>query len=151
MSGGTWIKPRYQAVTVSAAVATSSTAAFDMGIADCYEIGLEVTAGATGTSPTLDVVLQSALDGTTYQDLPLRFAQKTTSTNAGTPEYIVFRLGLGENEVALSQTTADTGGALAKNCLFNPNLMKAKYTIAGTSPTYTFTLHILALPIQRRA
>lgn len=151
MSGGTWIKLRYQSVAPGAVVATGTTAAFDLGIGDCYMIGLEVTAGATGTSPTLDVVLQSALDGTNYQDLPLRFTQKTTSTNAGTPEYLVFRLGLGENEVALGQTTADTGGQLAKNCLFNPNLMKAKYTIAGTSPTYTFTLHILTLPVQRRA
>lgn len=152
MSGGTWIRPRYQSVAVSAATSTSSTSAIDMGLGDCFQIGLEVTAGGTGTSPTLDIVLQTSFDGgTTYQDLPLRFAQKTSSTNANAPEWLVFRLGLGENEVALGQTTADTGGSLAKNCLFNPHLIKAKYTIGGTSPTYTFTLHILTLPVQRRA
>lgn len=152
MSGGTWIKPKYQSVQPGAVTSTSTTSNIDMGLGDCYAIGLEVTAGGTGTSPTLDVVLQTSFDGgTTYQDLPLRFAQKTTSTNANAPEWLIFRLGLGENEVALGQTTADTGGSLAKNCLFKPDFIKAKYTIGGTSPTYTFTLHILTLPVQRRA
>ena len=152
MSGGTWINPRYQSVTVSAATATATTSNIDLGLGDCFSIGLEVTAGATGTSPTLDCVLQTSFDGgTTYLDLPLRFTQKTTSTSSGTPEWLVFRLGLGENEVALGQTTADTGGQLAKNCLFDPHHMAVKYTIGGTSPTYTFTLHIQTLPVQRRA
>jgi len=149
MSGGIWIKGKYQSVATAAAVSTSTTAAIDMGIGDCYMIAIEVTA-ASGTSPTLDIVVQSALDGTNYKDLPLRFTQKTT-TSSGTPEYLVFRLGLGENEVALAQVSADTGGQLAKNCLFNPNLIKLKYTIAGTSPSFDFTAHIITLPVQRRA
>lgn len=146
MSGGTWLNPRIQSVTVTAAAATASTAAIDMGLGDCFAIIVDVTT-ATGTSPTCDIVVQSALDGTNYKDLPLRFTQKT----AAAIEHLNFRLGLGNNEVALAQVAADTGGQLAKNCLFDPHKIKLKYTIGGTNPAFTFTAYIITLPVQRVA
>src|SRR3954471_14855289 len=113
------LKPKVTAALVvaqTALAATASSAAFSMDNAESYSLCLEVTA-ATGTSPTLDVVLQTSWDGgTTFIDLPLRFTQNT----AAVVRWLVFRNGLGMNEVALEQAAADTGGTLAKNCNFDP-------------------------------
>lgn len=151
MPGGTYLPPKVRRnhATVTAAAATSNTTAFSpiLGIADGYQLTLDVTA-ASGTTPTLDVVLQTSFDaGTNWIDLPLRFAQKTTTAT----EDLVFKLGLGGNEVALGQAVADTGGSLAKNCLFDPVYLRAKYTIGGTNPSFTFGIHSATLPPQRIA
>lgn len=129
-------------LTVTAAAATASSSNLTLPIGDCYALTVAVTA-ATGTTPTCDIVLQTSWDnGTTYRDLPLRYTQKT----AAATEMIVFKLGLGNNEVALGQVVADTGGQLAKNCVFNPDYLKVKYTIGGTNPSFTFTVDAAALP-----
>jgi hypothetical protein len=60
----------------------------------------------------------------------LRFTQVT----AASTKYLVFKLGLGGNEVALEQAAADTGGTLAKNCIFDPHNMRLRYTVGGTNP-----------------
>lgn len=148
MAGGTFLAPKkFAAISASTQTATANvTFTQSLSIADCYALGLEVTA-ASGTSPTLDAVVQTlAADGTTWLDLPLRYTQKTAA-GAGTPEWLVFRLGLGQNEVALGQTTADTGGQLAKNCIFDPFNMRLRCTIGGTSPSFTFTLHAYQTPV----
>jgi hypothetical protein len=75
-------------VSVTAAAATASSAAFSVGNADCYQFVLNVTA-ATGTSPTMDVVVQTSFDGTNYIDLPLRYTQVT----AAAVKYLVFKQG----------------------------------------------------------
>jgi len=154
MAGGSFIQPTKSIITSAALNATGTVAltganvnGFRMG--DCFALGLEVTA-TSGTSQTCDVVLQTSLDGTNWIDLPLRFTQKTTATTTGTPEWLVFRMGLGQNEVALAQVTADTGGQLAKNCIFNPDQMRAKATLAATSH-YTLQFNLLVLPVQRVA
>ena len=127
---------------VSAAAATASSAAFVLPPGYSYSLVLDV-ATVTGTSPTMDVVLQTSWDnGTTFIDLPLRYTQVT----AAVLRYLVFRNGLGMNEVALEQVAADTGGTLAKNCNFDPFNMKIKYTIGGTNPAFTFKVHLFALP-----
>lgn len=130
------LAPWFQTITVTSAAATSSTAAFSMGLGDSYAIGINVTV-ATGTTPTCDIVVQTSYDkGTTYIDLPLRFTQVT----AAVVRWLEFRNGLGNNEVALEQVAADTGGTLAKNCVFDPAYMKLKYTIGGTNPVFTFKI-----------
>jgi hypothetical protein len=130
-------------LTASAVAATASSAAFSLPMADSYDLVLNITS-VTGTTPTMDLVLQTSIDGgTTFVDLPLRYTQKTAAGVA----HLVFRLGLGENEVALEQAGADTGGTLAKNCVFDPQNMKLKYTIGGTNPTFTFTVTAFALPL----
>lgn len=127
---------------VTAAAATASSAAFVMPPGESFSIVLNVSA-ATGTSPTMDVVLQTSYDGgTTFVDLPLRYTQVT----AAVVRWLVFRNGIGMNEVALEQAAADTGGTLAKNCNFDPYNMKIKYTIGGTNPAFTFKVHYFASP-----
>jgi hypothetical protein len=141
-------KLKRNAITVAAAAATANSSAIALAgaLGDSYVFALEVTA-ASGTSPTLDVVVQTSFDGgTNWHDLPLRYTQKTAANGAGTSEMLVFKLGLGMNEVALAQVTADTGGQLAKNCLFDPGNLRLRYTIGGTNPSFTFALHTAILP-----
>jgi len=129
-------------LTVTAAAATATSSALSLPIADTYAIWVIVSA-ATGTTPTCDIVLQTSYDGgTTYVDLPLRYTQKTAAAS----EVLVFKNGLGNNEVALGQVVADTGGQVAKNCVFDWRYIKVKYTIGGTNPSFTFTMQVLGTP-----
>lgn len=127
-------------VLVASTAHTSSEAstAFELPIgADTYQILLYFTA-VTGTSPTCDAVLQSSPDnGTTYINLPNRSTQVTTTGQ----NYMVLKLGLGNNEVALESPAAATGGTLAKNCIFDPTKMKVYFTLGGTSPSFTVTIY----------
>ncbi len=64
---------------------------------------------------------------------PIRFPQQTTT---GLSEYVTFRLGLGDNEVALATASAATGGTLAKNFVPASMSWRLTCTIGGTSPSY---------------
>lgn len=131
--------PNIKSVIASTAYTTTTTsAAFAMPVADTYDLIFNITA-ATGTSPTVDPVLQTSVDGgTTYVNLPLRCTQ-ITATGV---RHLVFKLGLGGNEVALESTAADTGGTLAKNCVFDPKFMKIKFTVGGTNPSVTIQVFL---------
>ncbi len=132
------LAPWFKTITASGAITTTTTSsAFALPIgADTYTVIFNWQT-VTGTSPTADVVLQSTPDaGTTYVNLPIRSTQVTL---AGVTHFI-FKLGLGNNEVALESPAASTGGTLAKNCLFDPTKMKYKVTIGGTNPSFTFTV-----------
>ena len=139
-----WFKKNWLA---SAAYTTTTTsAALALPLGDCYMLFASSSA-ASGTSPTLDVVLQSSIDGgTTYINLPIRFTQITTTAT----EMVIFKNGLGGNEVALANLVADTGGQLAKNCLFDPNFMKVKVTVGGSTPSITLVIHAAVLPVGRQ-
>lgn len=131
--------PRITKLVASTAHTSSeaSTAFALPEAADTYQIMLYFTA-VSGTSPTCDAVLQSSPDnGTTYINLPIRSTQVTTTGQ----NYMVFKCGLGGNEVALENPAASTGGTLAKNCIFDPKYMKVYFTIAGTSPSFTVTIY----------
>lgn len=130
-------------INAVAVTATGVSSQISLGLGDCYQLLLSIGT-VTGTSPTLDVVLTTSYDkGTTYVALPIRWTQKTAST---TTEMIVFRCGIGNNEVALAQVTAGTGGQLAKNCIFDPKYLKLSYTVAGTSPSFAVTLIAFVIP-----
>lgn len=122
------------AIASTAYTTTTTSAAFALPVdADTYMVLLQTTA-ATGTSPTMDAVLQSSPDnGTTYINLPIRSTQIT----AAGQNYFIFKQGLGGNEVAFESPAASTGGTLAKNCIFDPRLLKVKFTIGGTNPSIT--------------
>jgi len=132
-----------QVSTVTAAAVTATSAAFAVPVADEFSILISVTT-ATGTSPTCDIVFQNSFDkGTTYVNLPIRSAQITA---AGT-HWFTLRRGLGWGEAAFNQAlVADTGGALAKNVVFDPGYMKFKYTIGGTNPVFTFKVAFFCNP-----
>lgn len=129
--------------TVTAAAVTATSAVFAVPVADEYSILIQVTT-ATGTSPTNDLVFQNSFDkGTTYVNLPIRSAQMT----AAGVHWFTLRRSLGWGEAAFNQAlVADTGGALAKNVVFDPEFMKFKYTIGGTNPSFTFKVAVFCNP-----
>lgn len=134
----TLLIPTFKTATITAAAATSQTANLAPGAGDCFQMTVNMTA-ASGTSPTFDGVVQTSFDkGSNWISLPLRFTQFTTTG----VKYLVFRNGLGNNEVALENAAADTGGTLAKNCIFDPQYLRLKYTIGGTSPSFTATVYL---------
>lgn len=135
---------RFKTLLASAAYTTTTTsAAFALpGNCESYAICIK-TSAATGTSPTMDAVLQTSVDGgTTYVNLPIRSTQIT----AAGQNWFVFKQGLGGNEVALENPAADTGGTLAKNCIFDPGYMKIKFTIGGTNPSITSVVYGAGIP-----
>lgn len=129
-------------VASTAYTSTTTTSAFSMPVADSYEVIINATT-VTGTSPTCDSQLSTSVDGgTTYITLPLRSTQITAAGKS----VMVFKLGLGGNEVALESTAAATGGTLAKNCIFDPKYMKLTHTIGGTNPSFTIVVYGAFLP-----
>jgi hypothetical protein len=139
MAVGNYQKPQ---PTLWLAVASTGTTALSakltLPLADAYTFYINTT---TATAGNLDVSFQTSVDGgTTYINLPWRFAQITTvSTNV-----LTVRLGLGVGEVGAETATADTGGTLALPAVPDVNFMKVKYTI-GTGP-FVFNLYYIALP-----
>lgn len=135
-------RPLIKTIQASAAQTTTfSTSAFSIGMADAYTFLVSVTA-ASGTSPTLDIVYQTSIDGgTTFVDIPWRHTQIT----AAATEFITTRLGLGVGEVQAEGAAADTGGTLAKPVVIDPYNMKIKCTIGGTSPSFTFSITLFAI------
>lgn len=97
-----------QQVASAARTATANGTAFDTSDVDEITATLTVTA-ASGTTPTLDVTLETTADGTNYYTVG-SFAQKTTSAT----EAKVFT-GLG-------------------------SLSRWKWTISGTTPSFTFAI-----------
>src|SRR4051812_14456489 len=76
---------------------------------------LRVTA-ASGTTPTLDMKFQDSPDGTNYQDVPSgAFTQKTA---AGSQRLVLSNIG---------------------------PFLRAVQTIGGTSPSFTYDLHVAGI------
>jgi hypothetical protein len=136
-------KPMVKTLIASAAVtATGASTAFSIGLADSYTFILNCSA-VSGTSPTMDAVMQTSLDGgTTYVNIPWRFTQLTVAATL----FLTVRCGLGIGEVGAAGPAAATGGALATATVVDPNFMKLAYTIAATTPSFTFSLTLFAMP-----
>lgn len=92
---------------------------------------------ASGTTPTLDVVMQESLDGGTNWVDVARFAQITAATTNAHYANLVGSTAVagavGDGTIAASTT----GVALVSDTL------RVKYTIGGTTPSFTFTLDLL--------
>lgn len=141
------ITPPYfkKVLAVASTSTTATSAAFALPLADRYTFYLNVT---TATAGTCDCVFLTSVDGgTTYVNVPWRFAQITTSTGC---LVLNVRVGLGNGYDASAPTgtatlIADTGGALALSAIVDPAHMKLKYTI-GTGPD-AFDLYCAAWPL----
>lgn len=131
-------------LTVASTSTTATSAAFSIPLCDAYTFYMNVT---TATAGTMDVVFQTSVDGgTTYVNVPWRFAQVATTTGC---LVLNVRSGLGAaNDVTAPTGTgtliADTGGALALQACVDPRFMKVKYTIA-TGPD-AFVLYVIGWP-----
>src|ERR1700690_281030 len=134
--------PTYAGLLYSnaALAVTASTAAINLPLADSYAFILNVIS-AGGTTETLDLAIQSSLDGgTTYQDW-WRFTQATTS--AVTYCLVVQPMvGHGEAGTVATVTNAATGAISNNKSFANP--CRLTFTISGTLPTYSIKLWCLA-------
>jgi hypothetical protein len=81
-----------------------------------------VVSAASGTTPTLDVLVEHSIDGGTTWFTMITFTQKTTTGNELKTE--------SEVEAATAEVYGD--------CL------RVKYTIGGTTPSFTFYVKINA-------
>lgn len=95
--------------TATASASGSTLGGFDR--ASSLVAQLEVTA-ASGTTPTLDVVLEDTVDGTTFNTVAT-FTQATGVTRS------------------VQRVTAPF-----------TNRLRARYTIAGTTPSFTFNVKV---------
>lgn len=101
---------------VASAARTTSGNSGDLphyGPAETLRAQLNVTA-ASGTTPTLDVVIEDTLDGTNYNTIGT-FAQKTAA---------------GREVINITTPFSDT--------------TRVKWTVGGTSPSFTFSVRIVS-------
>ena len=80
-----------------------------------------ICASRTGTNPTLDVIIQHSPDGTNWFDL-ITFTQLTAA---------------GQEYKTLSETQGTTVQAFSGR-------LRAKYTLGGTTPSFTFNVVVVA-------
>lgn len=132
-------------ISIATSATTGSSAAFKLPIADAYTFYLNVT---TAGQTSADVVFLTSVDGgTTYVNVPWRFAQVTTATGC-----FVLNVHTGAGRTSATGTitsgeganTAATGGALNLQAIVDPRFMKIGYTITGTAPGAD--LYVLAWP-----
>jgi ABC-type nitrate/sulfonate/bicarbonate transport system substrate-binding protein len=95
----------------------TSTAVCGLGVYTKYGLQIAVSA-ASGTSPTLDVIVQHSIDGGTTWFTLATFTQKTTTGNELKIE--------SEVEAATAEVYGDC--------------QRLSYTIGGTSPSFTFSV-----------
>jgi hypothetical protein len=137
-------------VSIAAAQATGSSAAFALPFADAYTFYLNVTAAG---QTTMDTVFLTSIDGgTTYVNVPWRFAQVTTTTGCFVLDV---GIGAGPNSPTGTLTTgegtliAGTGGVLSLQAIVDPRFMKLGMTVTGTAPIST--LYVACWPKGTRA
>ena len=137
-------------VAIPSTQATGASTAFSVPFADSYTFYLNVT---TAGQTSMDTVFQTSVDGgTTYVNVPWRFAQVTTVTGC----YVLdVNCGVGSaagptgtittGEGAL---TAATGGALSLGAIVDPRFMKFFMTVSGTAPVSN--LYVITWPVGSR-
>lgn len=127
-------------VASTTAASTSNSGALDLPIADTYDFIIECTA-ASGTTPTLDVAIQSSVDGGTTFYTMYRFAQITTTAK----RRLNVQGMMGRGEAGTEASIADTGGALNANAILTRKI-RIVWTIGGTNPSFTFVVYALYMP-----
>lgn len=114
----------YREVTIleGAARTASGTGDAFTGFGMAEKIGAAVVCSArSGTNPTLDVIVQHSPDGTNWFDL-ITFTQLTAA---------------GSEFKAISEEQGTTVQAIGDR-------LRAKYTLGGTNPSFTFSVLLTA-------
>lgn len=133
-------------LSIAAAQATGTSAVFSIPFADAYTFYLNVT---TAGQTTMDTVFQTSVDGgTTYVNVPWRFAQVTTTTGCFVLDV---HAGVGPAAGPAGALTtgegtliAGTGGVLSLGAIVDPRNMRLSMTVSGTAPIGT--LYVAAWP-----
>ena len=122
--------------SIAGSQATGSSPAFALPFCDAYTFYLNVT---TAGQTTMDTVFQTSVDkGTTYVNVPWRFAQVTTTTGCFV---LNVHAGIGAAAGPTGTLTtgegtliAGSGGVLSLGAIVDPQFMKFGMTISGTAP-----------------
>lgn len=137
-------------VTNTSSTTNGTSSAFSMPIAQSYRLALECST-FTGTTPTLDVIILTSLDGGTVYDEVLKFTQITQ--NIG--RQMIFHPMLSYGEVAtegsmgmVAGVELTAGAAVVNNGPIDPAHMKIRWLIGGTTPNFTFAVKMLAVPFN---
>lgn len=125
-------------VAIGAVAATANGTAFNLPVGDynSFVAGLTVAA-VTGTTPTLDLYLQTlGIDGNWYD--VYHWAQQTAATTAA--HQIFVQIGIDEmrliGDVGAKTVAANTLGVSPLS-----NTFRLAYTIGGTNPSFTPTVN----------
>jgi hypothetical protein len=139
--------PLQQTLLALATVTTSSTSAnISIPTASSYRLFVQVQT-VSGTSPTLVVSFATSFDGgTTYNTI----LSTTTLNTSGQGDALMIRGYLAAGDVATRSPTAvlgtaDLTAATVSNGPLNCANMKIRWVVGGTSPSFAFSVGIIAV------
>jgi hypothetical protein len=126
---------------------TTATTAFTLGIASSYYFILDVPAGV-GTSPTLDVFLETSPDsGTTWYAFG-KFTQVTTGAKKfGLPVRPEVISSAAPAIIDISEAAAGAAFTAAAPIIYGK--CRINWTVAGTSPQFTGTAKLWVIESAR--
>lgn len=135
-------------VALATQTTSGTSSALTLPNASSFRFVLQVQT-VSGTSPTLQVIVATSFDaGTTYNEF-ISFANVTTSGQGRQLTWRPYMSGgdLATFAAASTLGTADLGAAdIATNGPFNPALIKVRWVLTGTSPSFAFQLQFAAVP-----
>lgn len=142
--------PSPQTLVASAAQTTTGTSGvLTIPLASSYRFAVEVTASSTNTT-SFNVGIYTSLDGGTTYDL---IAWTTQMSNILGGYQFLFRPYLNNGDTAtaisnyiLSTVTAAANTQIVANGPIDPRYIKVAWVLAGTSPSCTFAVKLLAVP-----
>lgn len=126
---------------------SGTSAALTLPPASSYRLIVQAQT-VSGTSPTLVLALATSADnGTTYNEI----LSTTTITSSGLGQQLLIRpyLGIGDAATSASSTllgTADIAAGVVNNGPINPQFIKLRWIIAGTTPSFAFQVQYIAVP-----
>jgi len=140
--------PQTQTLIASTAYTASTTsAALTLPSASSYRIVIALNT-VSGTSPTMVVALATSFDGgTTYVEV----CSTSTMSTSGNGQQLLIRPYLGIGDAATNAAcsllgTADLAAAVVNNGPINPQYVKLRFILGGTSPSFTATVAVFAVP-----
>ncbi len=126
----------------------ATTAALTLPPASSYRI-LVTCNTVTGTSPTLVAILATSFDGgATYQEI----LSTTTLTTTGLGDQLLVRPYLGIGDAATRGPcsllgTTDIVAATVNNGPINPQYVKMRFVVSGTTPSFgSVVVGVIAVP-----
>lgn len=136
----------------TALTTTGTSAAMTLPLAESYRFILEVHT-VSGTSPTLDVWLETSADGGTNYVPFLQFAEVTTS---GQGKEAIWKpyLGVGDSGTSMNAPllgSVDGSTSSSTSCPSGPidtRYIKVRSLLGGTTPSFAFAVRYIALAPQ---
>jgi hypothetical protein len=121
--------------------ATGNSATFALPEGESYAMYLVATT-ASGTTPVLNGILQTAVDnGTTWVNTGNAFGSLTAAGSSG----IVFKptMGVGQSASAVAPVAGTASGL---NQPINQKFMRLNFAVTGTTPSFTYSLYAITTP-----